>query len=257
MTPKRKGTTAGRRLQKDLGPRPEAALGKRLREAIADSAPGNRADVRVYADNLGRIAQAEARLFHFYVHDRLRAAGLTGFELGDATRAASEAMRCLMDPTLRYFTGTPSGPPFARISSSVSASSPVAPRPSETPAELRLAIAFLDLSSFTPMTASMGDLAAAKVVERFSEIVRGGVARHHGRVLERIGDAFMLAFPTRGPPSPARWRSKSARRRSRSFRRCGAGSTSARCSTGRAATSGPTSISPRGSRTRRGVTKSS
>ena len=32
--------------------------------------------IRVYADAIGRVAEAENRLFHFYVHERLRAEGL-------------------------------------------------------------------------------------------------------------------------------------------------------------------------------------
>lgn len=32
--------------------------------------------VRVYADALGRVAEAEARLFHFYLHERLWAGGI-------------------------------------------------------------------------------------------------------------------------------------------------------------------------------------
>src|SRR5437870_1256569 len=35
----------------------------------------------VYADALGRVAEAETRLFHFYVHERLKTQGLAGNEL--------------------------------------------------------------------------------------------------------------------------------------------------------------------------------
>ncbi|HZR83377.1 MAG TPA: adenylate/guanylate cyclase domain-containing protein [Candidatus Binatia bacterium] len=61
-----------------------------------------------------------------------------------------------------------------------------------------MAIAFLDLASFTSMTESMGDAAAAEVVSRFSELVRDVVVSHHGRLVEQIGDAFMLVFPEAG-----------------------------------------------------------
>src|SRR5439155_12923279 len=54
--------------------------------------------VRVYADALGRVAEAEARLFHFYVHERLRDGGLSGLELHNATEAASRPMRQLIEP---------------------------------------------------------------------------------------------------------------------------------------------------------------
>jgi adenylate cyclase len=40
--------------------------------------------VRVYADAMGRVAEAEVRLFHFYVHEGLKATGLAG-RPGDST----------------------------------------------------------------------------------------------------------------------------------------------------------------------------
>jgi class 3 adenylate cyclase/YHS domain-containing protein len=41
----------------------------------------------------------------------------------------------------------------------------------------------------------MGDVAAAQVVRRFSELVHEATKRWEGRVVERIGDAFLLVFP--------------------------------------------------------------
>jgi len=58
-----------------------------------------------------------------------------------------------------------------------------------------LAIVFLDMSSYTPLTEVMGDRVAAKIVERFSVLVREATARFDGRVVDRIGDAFLLTFP--------------------------------------------------------------
>lgn len=150
--------------------------------------------VRVYADALGRVAEAEARLFHFYVHERMRGAGLSGRWLRQQTEPASQQMRRLIEPSLLYFhrKGMANAAcedmllHLAEYSGSEAA---------ETPAQLRLAIAFLDLASFTPLTEAMGDVAAAQVVARFSELVREVVHRHQGRVVERIGDAFMLTFP--------------------------------------------------------------
>src|SRR5437762_10215285 len=45
---------------------------------------------RVYVDALGRVAEAEVRLFHFYVHERLKAQGLSGRQLIEASDAASD-----------------------------------------------------------------------------------------------------------------------------------------------------------------------
>lgn len=150
--------------------------------------------VRVYADNLGRVAEAEARLFHFYVHERLRDGGLSGLELFKATEGASQRMRMLIEPALRYFhqNGMAAALREDMLMHLAEYSGHAEKR--EAPGQVRLAIVFLDLASFTPMTVSMGDVAAAEVVARFSELVHDVVGRHHGRVVERIGDAFMLTF---------------------------------------------------------------
>jgi adenylate cyclase len=67
--------------------------------------------------------------------------------------------------------------------------------PPAVPGELFRTILFVDLSSFTPLTEAMGDTVAARVVERFSEMVRDAAAECVGQVVKQIGDAFMLVFP--------------------------------------------------------------
>src|SRR5205809_2429366 len=57
----------------------------------------------VYADALGRVAEAEARLFHFYVHERLKTQGLAGNELMAASDAARSQMEPLVEPLVLYF----------------------------------------------------------------------------------------------------------------------------------------------------------
>ena len=59
--------------------------------------------LRVYADALGRVAEAESRLFHFYVHQRLKAAGLSGLELVDSVQASGDRITPLMEPAILYF----------------------------------------------------------------------------------------------------------------------------------------------------------
>ena len=41
----------------------------------------------------------------------------------------------------------------------------------------------------------MGDTVAAKIVERLSELVREETARFDGRIVDRVGDGFLLVFP--------------------------------------------------------------
>ena len=62
-------------------------------------------------------------------------------------------------------------------------------RKAESPAEIQMAVVFIDLSSFTPLAEAMGDVAAAGVLERFSRIVRSATAAWTGRVVKQIGRA--------------------------------------------------------------------
>jgi class 3 adenylate cyclase/YHS domain-containing protein len=64
----------------------------------------------------------------------------------------------------------------------------------DVPGQIAVALAFVDLASFTPLTEAMGDVRSADVLDRFASVVRRAVARAGGRVVKQIGDAFMLAF---------------------------------------------------------------
>jgi adenylate cyclase len=65
----------------------------------------------------------------------------------------------------------------------------------DVPGQIRQAIMFVDLASFTPLAEAMGDLKAAEIVSRFAEMVRIANLRCHGRVVKQIGDGFMIVFP--------------------------------------------------------------
>jgi class 3 adenylate cyclase/YHS domain-containing protein len=149
--------------------------------------------VRVFAGATERIADGVNRLFHLYVHERLRAAGASGVELMQQTTAISEPTIPLLEPTVLYFHRKGWERAFAEDMMLHIAEE--AKAPSEVPGELVRAFLFVDLSSFTPMTEAMGDTAAAEVVERFSRLVRRGAAHCSGQVFKQIGDEFMLVFP--------------------------------------------------------------
>lgn len=152
--------------------------------------------IRVFADALGRVAESESRLFHYYVHERLRSEGLVGDELNAATSAVSDSILGLVEPTILYFHRKA----FQRalrddfVLHLTEATTP----PGKTAGELTATILFVDLAGFSPLAQSMGDVAAAEVVERFSDLVRAAASRHDGRVVKQIGDEFMLAFTAPG-----------------------------------------------------------
>ncbi len=153
------------------------------------------AGIRVLTDSLGRVAEMEGRLFHFYVHERLRASGLSGRALMEAVDAAGQQATPLVEPMILYFHRLGSQRAFREdLVDHIAEEAGLLPPP-DRPGELTRAVAFIDLASFTPLTAAMGDDAAAGVLERFSELVREAVHRWEGRVVKQIGDAFMAVFP--------------------------------------------------------------
>jgi len=148
--------------------------------------------VRVFADALGRVAEAESRVFHYYVHERLRFEGLEGDKLNAATSAVSDSILGLVEPTILYFHRK--GFERALRDDFVLHLTEATTPPGQTAGELTATILFVDLAGFSPLTQSMGDVAAAGVVERFSDLVRAAANRHNGKVVKQIGDEFMLAF---------------------------------------------------------------
>src|SRR5215510_11759355 len=58
---------------------------------------------RVYVDALGRIAEAETRLFHFYVHERLKAEGVSERDLWKVSDTARQRTVPLTEPLILYF----------------------------------------------------------------------------------------------------------------------------------------------------------
>jgi len=148
---------------------------------------------RVMSDSLGRISEAMVRLFHVHVHEQFRAQGLSGPALMAATQNLADPMSELVDPLVIYLHRK-AWERANREDMILHLLEDAAP-PSAEPGEIVRTILFVDLSSFTPLTEAMGDAAAARVVERFSDMVRDTAADCDGQVLKQIGDEFMLVFP--------------------------------------------------------------
>ena len=148
--------------------------------------------VRVYADALGRVAEAEVRLFHFHIHEPLKAQGLSAREVLEASTVARQRARSLMEPAVLYFHRR--GLERAMREDALLHLQEDADR-SDPSGQLRAAVVFVDLSSFTPLAEAMGDDAAAEVLDRYGRLVREAVGRNDGRVVKQIGDGFMLLFP--------------------------------------------------------------
>lgn len=156
--------------------------------------------VRVYADATARIAEATTRLFHFHIHERLRAEGFTGAALVERTTAASSDLLPFVEPAVLYYHRKALIRAFREDLAVHLAEESGLVTAGDTSGRVTLTVLFVDLARFTAMTESMGDLAAAEVLDRFSQMVRRAVVAAGGRVVKQIGDEFMLVF---GDPTSA------------------------------------------------------
>lgn len=150
--------------------------------------------VRVYSDSLNRVAEAEARLFHFYVHERLKAEGLRDRALEAATVQSVDQVIGLVEPAILFFHRRGLDRAVRDdLALHLAEDAGLVPPDDET-GRLFAAVAFIDLARFTALTEAMGDASAAQVLNRFSDLVRRCAVAHDGRIVKQIGDAFMLVF---------------------------------------------------------------
>jgi class 3 adenylate cyclase len=151
--------------------------------------------LRVYSDALNRVAEVETRLVRFYIRERLLASGASPQEYMETLDSLGERLNPLVEPAVLYFHRKG----FIRgLREQVAWHLEELVRgwqPASAPGQMRAAVAFVDLASFTPLAEAMGDAAAAQVLERFAEIVRRCASAWGGRAVKQIGDAFMLVFP--------------------------------------------------------------
>lgn len=151
--------------------------------------------MKVYSDALARLAEAETRLTAFFAPTTDQDAAPYQREEVAAYRLSIERLLPLASPVVDYFHRKALlQASRLDVARNLAERFGLSARPSE-PGQIEIAVAFVDLSSFTPMTAEMGDSVAADVLTRFSAIVREAAYRHDGSVVKQIGDAFMLVFP--------------------------------------------------------------
>jgi len=151
--------------------------------------------VRVLAEGLGKIAEAETRLFRFYMMRQFQERGLKGEELQQAVDAINVQTMPLIEPAILFFHRKSRERAARDDATLVMAEVAGLLHEKGPPGQMPAAVVFVDLSSFTPLTEAMGDEKAAEVLERFSSLVRECAGRWDGRVVKQIGDAFMLVFP--------------------------------------------------------------
>jgi adenylate cyclase len=144
--------------------------------------------IRVYGQALSRIADAETRLFHIYVHEPLMRQGIPGLQMaeemetlaGDLMPFSSPLMDYLHQRFLREFVGRDVvGHMETDLDESIDLG------------RVRVTIAFADLAGWTRFTEEVGEEEALDVVEDFIDAVSDTLPEH-ARVIKTIGDEVMI-----------------------------------------------------------------
>ena len=142
---------------------------------------------RVYGQALARIADAEVRLFHIYVHEPLIREGVPGLEMAEEMEHLARDLLPLASPLMDYVHQR-----FLQhyIEQDVVGHMEIELGDEEL-GRLRVAIAFADLAGFTRFTEEEGEEEALSFVERFVEGITATLP-DDARVVKTIGDEAMV-----------------------------------------------------------------
>jgi adenylate cyclase len=144
---------------------------------------------RVYGQALARVADAEVRLFHMYVHEPLMRSGASGLETAEEMLTLTRTLLPIASPVMdqvhqRYLQHFIEQDVVGHMESDLDGDSLDLGR-------LRVAIAFADLAGYTRLTEEEGELEAVDAVERFVELVEMTLPED-ARVIKTIGDEVMI-----------------------------------------------------------------
>ena len=141
-----------------------------------------------------RVAEITNRSAHFYMHQPMRDAGVPTLEIMERLQRTGDKLDPLVEPALLYFhhKGTQRAE-WDDMLMHLEEEAGLAEKP-DAPGQVRRAVMFVDLVSFTPLAEAMGDVRAAEILDRFGAMTRRAVQRCHGRIVKQIGDAFMIVF---------------------------------------------------------------
>jgi adenylate cyclase len=144
--------------------------------------------VRVYGQAMSRIADAEVRLFHLYVHEPLMRDGVPGLEMAEEMENLARDLLPLASPIMDYLHQR-----FLQhfVEQDMVGHMEVELAEKEDLGRVRVAIAFADLAGYTRFTEEVGEEEAVSLVERFIDAVTDTLPEG-ARVVKTIGDEVML-----------------------------------------------------------------
>jgi adenylate cyclase len=148
--------------------------------------------VRVYAQSMRRIADAEVRLFHLYVHEPMIRDAIPELEMAeemgelaaDILPLAAPLTEYLHTRYLRFFMEQDvvghMEADFGSMASELG--------------QVTIALCFIDITGFTRFTEEEGDLEALDLVEHFVEAVESTLPPE-ATIVKTIGDEVMVVSP--------------------------------------------------------------
>ncbi len=145
--------------------------------------------VRVYAQAGRKIAEAEVRLFHLFVHEPMIRDGVPSLEMAeDMERMASELLPTVA-PVLEYIHGRYLR--FYMEQDVVGHMEADLPLTRSHPDRVSMAFCFVDLTGFTRFTEEEGDEEALDLIERFIETVEATLPAD-ATIVKTVGDEVMI-----------------------------------------------------------------
>ncbi|MBK5220689.1 MAG: MerR family transcriptional regulator [Thermoleophilia bacterium] len=150
--------------------------------------------VRVYAQSMRRIADAEVRLFHLYVHEPLIRDGVPELEMAEEMGDLAADILPLAAPLTEYLHNR-----YLRFFIEQDVVGHMESEPGADTAEIELGqvnvtLCFIDLTGFTRYTEEEGDIEALDVVENFVATVESTLPRE-ATIVKTIGDEVMVVSP--------------------------------------------------------------
>lgn len=150
--------------------------------------------VRVYAQSMRRIADAEVRLFHLYVHEPLIRDAVPELEMAEEMGELAADILPLAVPLTEYLHQR-----YLRFFVEQDVVGHMEADQALDTAEIELGnvhvtLCFIDLTGFTRYTEEEGDIEALDVVENFVANVEATLPRE-ATIVKTIGDEVMVVSP--------------------------------------------------------------
>jgi adenylate cyclase len=150
--------------------------------------------VRVYVQSMRRIAEAEVRLFHLYVHEPMIREAVPELEMAEEMGELAADILPLAPPLTEYLHNR-----YLRYFLEQDVVGHMEADQDLETAEMQLGhvtvtLCFIDLTGFTRYTEEEGDIEALEVVENFVATVESTLPRE-ATIVKTIGDEVMVVSP--------------------------------------------------------------